>query len=94
MDNTFTSRDAIEIAAELTPADWAASALCAQVDPELFFPEKDAGKNSAAEAKRVCMRCEVRLQCLEAHLHEQHGVWGGTSERQRQALRNGREVAA
>lgn len=43
------------------PPDWTASALCAQVDPEVWFPEKGE-KN--ADAKRICARCEVREQCL------------------------------
>jgi WhiB family redox-sensing transcriptional regulator len=56
--------------------DWQARALCAQVDPELWFPE--AG-NTSTYAKRICQRCPVRDQCLAAALaqHEQHGIWGG-----------------
>ena len=47
------------------PADAArevwASALCAQVDPELFFPEKG---QPSAPAKAVCARCPVTALCL------------------------------
>ena len=37
-------------------------ALCAETDPEAFFPEKGG---STREAKKVCMACEVRVECLD-----------------------------
>ncbi|WP_372460559.1 WhiB family transcriptional regulator [Actinomycetospora soli] len=75
---------ALAVAAE-TPA-WHRDALCAQADPEAFFPEKGG---SPAEAKQVCRRCPVREQCLaDAIAHdERFGVWGGVGTRkQRQTL--------
>lgn len=62
--------------------DWQARALCAEVDPELWFPE--SGHTSPA-AKRICQRCPVRAQCLAAAVaqHEQHGIWGGLSYHER-----------
>ncbi|AXH69480.1 WhiB family transcription factor [Mycobacterium phage Mantra] len=55
---------------------WRDLARCAEVDPEVFFPEK--GK-SAKPAKRICSRCEVRVECLEFALanRENYGVFGG-----------------
>ena len=41
---------------------WQERALCAQTDPEAFFPEKGG---STREAKRICTTCEVRSECLE-----------------------------
>ena len=41
---------------------WQHKALCAQTDPEAFFPEKGG---STRDAKRVCAKCEVREQCLK-----------------------------
>lgn len=69
--------------------DWHKGALCAQTDPELFFPEKGAGLNVALA---ICHRCPVRLDCLETALrdNEMHGVWGGMSEHQRRLLRRER----
>jgi WhiB family redox-sensing transcriptional regulator len=66
--------------------DWRDAALCAQTDPDAFFPE--AG-GSNRDAKRICQRCPVQVQCLEDALlrNERHGVWGGMSERQRQKMR-------
>jgi WhiB family redox-sensing transcriptional regulator len=65
---------------------WQEEALCAQTDPEAFFPEKGG---STREAKRVCSRCEVRLECLEYALghDERFGIWGGLSERERRRLK-------
>ncbi|MBB4071504.1 WhiB family transcriptional regulator [Leucobacter sp. OH2974_COT-288] len=65
---------------------WQARALCAETDPEAFFPEKGG---STREAKRICEQCEVRAQCLEYALEndERFGIWGGLSERERRKLR-------
>ncbi|MGH2768237.1 MAG: WhiB family transcriptional regulator [Actinomycetota bacterium] len=61
-------------------------ARCLEVDPEIFFPER-GGSSRAARA--VCSQCEVRAECLLYALrnHEQFGIWGGTSERERRKLR-------
>ena len=40
---------------------WQERSLCAQTDPEAFFPEKGG---STREAKKVCVGCEVRSECL------------------------------
>jgi WhiB family redox-sensing transcriptional regulator len=66
--------------------DWTERALCAQTDPEAFFPEKGG---STREAKQICSGCEVRVECLEFALHndERFGIWGGLSERERRRVR-------
>ena len=65
---------------------WQADSLCAQTDPEAFFPEKGG---STRDAKKICASCEVRVQCLEYALanDERFGIWGGLSERERRKLR-------
>lgn len=65
---------------------WQERALCAQTDPEAFFPEKGG---STREAKKVCTGCEVRAECLEYALanDERFGIWGGLSERERRKLK-------
>lgn len=65
---------------------WQGDALCAQTDPEAFFPEKGG---STRDAKKVCGACNVRAQCLEYALanDERFGIWGGLSERERRRLR-------
>jgi WhiB family transcriptional regulator, redox-sensing transcriptional regulator len=71
-----------------TDEQWQERALCAQTDPEAFFPEKGG---STREAKRICMGCEVRAECLEYALahDERFGIWGGLSERERRRLKRG-----
>jgi len=68
------------------PPGWMADGLCAQVDPELFYPETGEPNR---HAKRVCAGCEVRAECLAYALahRERFGVWGGTSERERRRMR-------
>ncbi len=65
---------------------WQERALCAQTDPEAFFPEKGG---STREAKRVCLSCDVRVECLDYALSqdERFGIWGGLSERERRRLK-------
>ena len=71
---------------ELQQASWQDRALCSQTDPEAFFPEKGG---STREAKRVCLGCEVRRECLEYALthDERFGIWGGLSERERRRVK-------
>ena len=65
---------------------WQERALCAQTDPEAFFPEKGG---STREAKKVCVGCDVRSECLAYALakDERFGIWGGLSERERRKLK-------
>ncbi|MCW2582791.1 MAG: Transcription factor WhiB [Klenkia sp.] len=65
---------------------WQERALCAETDPEAFFPEKGG---STREAKKICTGCEVKMECLEYALgkDERFGIWGGLSERERRRLR-------
>ena len=67
---------------------WQERALCAQTDPEAFFPEKGG---STREAKRICLGCEVKDSCLDYALanDERFGIWGGLSERERRRLKRG-----
>ncbi len=72
---------------------WQFRAACRGEDAALFFApnyferkeEKDARE---AKAKRICARCEVRVQCLEYALRtrEPHGIWGGLNELERRHL--------
>lgn len=64
---------------------WAVQALCAQVDPEVWFPAKGS-VNKAAKA--VCAKCPVRAECLSYALAtgQPFGVWGGLSAAERRRL--------
>lgn len=70
---------------------WEDSALCAQADPEAFFPEG----GSVVRAKKVCERCQVRIECLKFALdHDMaFGIWGGTSELERRFMRRQQAAA-
>jgi WhiB family redox-sensing transcriptional regulator len=74
-------------------AAWRDRALCAEVDPELFFPETG---ESPDPAKRVCRACEVRAECLDYALDrgERFGVWGGLSVGERLDLARQRRPGA
>ncbi|MGW4467503.1 WhiB family transcriptional regulator [Micromonospora sp. NPDC004704] len=65
--------------------EWQQDALCAQTDPEAFYPDKGG---NPSPAKQVCAGCQVRGECLEYALTrgERFGVWGGLSERERREL--------
>jgi WhiB family redox-sensing transcriptional regulator len=72
--------------------DWRQDAACRDVDPELFFPEPGQ-LPQVAKAKEVCAGCAVRGPCLENALHgplardDQHGIFAGTTTRDRTRLR-------
>lgn len=87
-DDPVGSANVVEMNGLLSdgPLSWQQHALCAQTDPEAFFPEKGG---STREAKAVCSACEVRAECLEYALikDERFGIWGGMSERERRRLR-------
>lgn len=74
------------LAVEAEDIAWQDRALCAQTDPEAFFPEKGG---STREAKKVCRGCEVRAECLEYAVEhgERFGIWGGLSERERRRMK-------
>jgi WhiB family redox-sensing transcriptional regulator len=77
--------------------DWWRSAACREMDPELFFPvgARGPGAGETDRAKAVCANCRVRRQCLQYALatHQMHGVWGGTTEDERQLrMRHEREM--
>jgi WhiB family redox-sensing transcriptional regulator len=65
--------------------EWEDKALCAQVDPELFYPEP--GDHGEA-GKEVCRACPVRRECLRWSLlaREPWGTWGGLTENERRKL--------
>jgi len=70
--------------------NWVSNGACYGADTELFFPIATAGRalGQISSAKAVCGRCKVRAACLSYALETmQHGIWGGTTEDERAALR-------
>ena len=77
------------------PGGWAELALCAQADPDIWFPDHE-DDDQATVAIEICTRCPVRTACL-AHalaIRERDGIWGGATPAQRRALLAGQEKAA
>jgi WhiB family redox-sensing transcriptional regulator len=64
---------------------WMAAARCRDLEPAMFFPSDGLGVELA---RRICVSCPVKGPCLEYALqhHIEHGVWGGTSERERRRI--------
>lgn len=70
---------------------FSAPARCAETDPDAFIPEQGTRIDAA---KAICLRCEVRDECLAYALDHQldddeDGLWGGTTPRQRRKMRSG-----
>lgn len=64
---------------------WMRKSLCAQSDPEAFFPEKGG---SVRAVTAICDRCPVAQECLDFAIDNdiQHGIWGGLSTLARRRL--------
>lgn len=70
--------------------DWAArpdlACLTADVDPEVFFPEKGA---RTSNAKAICYQCPALVECrawaLDQNPYGLYGVWGGLNRDDRLA---------
>ena len=71
---------------------WMQSGLCRHVSPSTFFPNDGVG---VEVARRICASCPVQSPCLEYALRERidHGVWGGTSERERRRILKQRRLS-
>lgn len=84
----LTGRRARTHAAPAKP-DWD-YALCAQTDPELFFPDGVGGAvhYQTVSAKKICAQCPLQPSCLAWALDtgQSHGVWGGATEDERRAM--------
>lgn len=93
VDLAQTEADATghEVAAERAAPEWRARAACRDLGPEVFFPVGSTGRalDQVEAAKAVCAGCPVKTQCLAWALetNQRDGVWGGTSEDERRALR-------
>jgi WhiB family redox-sensing transcriptional regulator len=74
-------------------------APCAETNPDAFFPD-DFKEGALAyrptyefenEAKKVCADCPYRVACLVYAMKDPAlvGIWGGLTEKDRNALRRG-----
>lgn len=65
--------------------EWMTAGSCNYTDPEIFFVEQGA---DPTPAKLVCNGCVVRIECATYAIrrNEYHGIWGGLSRNEREAL--------
>ena len=70
-------------------------ARCKEVGIEFFFTDEENERDTSVYAlgKTICSGCSLRQQCLEwAVKHEAHGLWGGSTPRERQMMRRKRNI--
>jgi WhiB family redox-sensing transcriptional regulator len=72
--------------------NWMGQGNCRDHSPSTFFPSDGVG---VEVARRICATCPVQGPCLEYALRNRvdHGVWGGTSERERRRIARQRRLA-
>ena len=72
--------------------DWMSVGKCKDLSPTIFFPSDGVGVQAA---QRICAECPVKTDCLEQALSDGmcHGVWGGTSERERRRMMRHRRLS-
>lgn len=72
---------------------WMAKGNCFERPPSEFFPSDGVGVD---RARKICATCVVRSTCLDYALRNRidHGVWGGTSERERRRILKARRLEA
>lgn len=59
--------------------DWE-QAACRDVDKSVFFPKT----NATVQATKYCEECPIQKDCRDYALeHEEFGIWGNMSARQR-----------
>jgi WhiB family redox-sensing transcriptional regulator len=74
-----------------TDFNWRLRGACRDEDPDLFFPSTRSGPARFAEARKVCNRCTVQVECLASALRvpesQDFGVSAGTTPSQRVRIR-------
>ncbi len=72
---------------------WQRKARCRGPGRALFYPpaapeSRPQREGRERQAKAICARCPVRDPCRDfaLEIREQHGIWGGLTESERQAL--------
>jgi WhiB family transcriptional regulator, redox-sensing transcriptional regulator len=83
----------VSVAVGIVHETWHLSAACRGPESALFFPpslpeRREDRDEREARAKRICLECHVRRDCLDFALRvrEPHGIWGGLTEAERRHL--------
>lgn len=82
---SYTARMFMEAVRGLDQS-WFAQAACRGIRTDVFYPEQGGDSSSP---KSVCEGCPVREECLDYAMAtgDRFGVWGGTSGKERSAMR-------
>jgi WhiB family transcriptional regulator, redox-sensing transcriptional regulator len=68
---------------------WKMLGHCVGKDTSLFFPTDSYNRSQVMRAKDLCAVCLVQAQCMDYALrHDEVGIWGGTTERERKKIKN------
>jgi WhiB family redox-sensing transcriptional regulator len=71
--------------------NWQEDAICKDLPTDIFYPGR--GDKVSPIIKERCSSCPVKDDCLEHALkYEAYGYWGGTTERDRVAIRAKRGI--
>lgn len=78
---------------EVLELRWMRDGECRNYPSGAFFPSDGVGVDAA---RRICATCKVQEKCLDYALTSRidHGVWGGTSERERRRILKRRRAEA
>ncbi len=77
-----------------SPDEWQERGACRTANPALFFAPENEGHHQRrfreSAAKAICAHCPVRALCRAYAMQadEAYGIWGGTTERERQEKRS------
>ncbi len=67
------------------------SQVCAQTEPDLWFPTSD--RQTGRLAKTLCLTCPWLEPCFDYALrNDVVGIWGGKTERERSNIRKKRKI--
>lgn len=82
----MTPGDPIDAEIVLGRPDWQKFAACRGRGTISWFPGLG---DSTSNGRAICAQCTVRAECLDYALADPtlQGVWGGTSDRERAAMR-------
>ena len=67
--------------------EWESWAFCIGYPRKWFFAEPGQGRFYNRRAKELCAQCPVQRNCLNyAIVHNEQGIWGGLTEKERKQL--------
>lgn len=79
----------LEVLQDVAEQDWHEQAACRNSNSEQFFPGQGSTK-VLKMAQTICSECVVTEECADYAINRpeiQLGVWGGTVDRERRAIR-------